>query len=117
MDTASKPCQLRFLADMHAACEERIRLAHKNAAAAASHLEQCVRQCAGKAMTVNFVTAAQIAKKVTPATFSFNLPVPAHLEGDSVAAAALVSLPAPAMCERACVKVVYPPPCLNVDRL
>lgn len=78
-DTASKPCQLRILNDMHTRCEERVRKAHAVAVKTSRHLEDVVRECSGRTMLVNFVTTSQINKGVTPATFSFNLPVPAHL--------------------------------------
>lgn len=61
--------------------------AHKNAVGAAKLLCQSIGQRSGHAMAVNFVTDAQIAKGVTPATFSFNLPPPAHLKDNSEALA------------------------------
>eukprot|EP00808_Paulinella_micropora_P021635 g7237.t1 len=53
--------------------------AHQNAHFAAGLLADAVRKHSGKPMQVNFVTPAQIAKDVLPATFSFNLPAPPHM--------------------------------------
>jgi len=76
MDTCSKNCQLRILNDMHAKCEERVQMAHENAKVAFKFLEESVLRRSGQSMAVNFVTAQQMKKGVTPATFSFNLPAP-----------------------------------------
>jgi len=89
VDTSSKPCQLKVLAEMHAKCEERVRLAHKNTIAIARHFENTVQKFSGQTMKVNFVTESQMAKGVTPATFSLNLPAPVHMKDDRAALAAL----------------------------
>jgi cystathionine beta-lyase/cystathionine gamma-synthase len=89
LDTASKSCQLAVLNSRNGKVEERIRAAHDNAALAAAYIEACVARLSGQEMKVNFVTEAQIAKNVVPATFSFNLPVPAHLAEDTKALADL----------------------------
>ena len=85
----SKDCQLETLNSWHGKAEERVLQAHANARAAARHLEATFLALSGKEMEVNFVIDAQIEKGVTPATFSFNLPAPAHMEGDCDALAAL----------------------------
>ena len=87
LDTGSKPCQLRILSERHAEVEERVASAHANAVLAADALEAGVLKYSGFNMEVNFVTKEQIAKAVTPATFSFNLPVPASILGNSQATA------------------------------
>ena len=62
---------------MHGQCETRVKEAHENAKVGARFLENTVKYFSkGKKMKVNFVTDEQISKLVTPATFSFNLPVP-----------------------------------------
>ena len=68
---------------MEAKTETRVIGAHKNAVQAAKLLCQSIERHSGHHMDVNFVTPAQIAKGVTPATFSFNLPPPDHLEGNA----------------------------------
>lgn len=88
-DTASKPCQLSILNEMHAKCEDRVKKANANTSEAARHMESAVAEASGQKMLVNFVTQEQIAKSVTPATFSFNLPVPRHLTNNSKACASL----------------------------
>eukprot|EP00462_Mataza_sp_D1_P009943 CAMPEP_0175157560 /NCGR_PEP_ID=MMETSP0087-20121206/22280_1 /TAXON_ID=136419 /ORGANISM="Unknown Unknown, Strain D1" /LENGTH=639 /DNA_ID=CAMNT_0016445203 /DNA_START=15 /DNA_END=1931 /DNA_ORIENTATION=+ len=87
-DSHSKGCQVAILAAQHGQCEERIAAAHKNCVTTAAHLEKTVLKYSGEAMKVNFVTAAQIAKKVTPATFSFNLPRPKGMSQAGVEALA-----------------------------
>ncbi len=83
LDTGAKPCQLAILAQNHFDTECRIQLAHQNAIAAATFLENCVHRFSGATMRVNFVSQTQIAKGVTPATFSFNLPAPVALQHDT----------------------------------
>lgn len=80
MGTISKGSQLQILHDRHMEVEDRVAEAHANAKVAAAHLEDVVRRHSGTAMKVNFVTQVQMDKEVTPATFSFNLPAPAHLK-------------------------------------
>jgi len=88
----SKGCQLRILAARHSECEDRVANAHRNAVTCAAHLEACVLKYTGTAMKVNFVTPQQIAKHVTPATFSFNLPAPGHLPPGKEGATILAGL-------------------------
>lgn len=80
LDTGSWPTQIQILNEEHAGTETRVAQAHSNCTAAARFLEQSVEKHSGRAMKVNFVTAEQIAKGVTPATFSFNLPPPKSLD-------------------------------------
>ena len=83
--TNAKKCQLDTLNAQHEKAEERIANAHANAVVAAQHVEAVVAKLSGQEMKVNFVTKEQIAKNVTPATFSFNLPAPKHMADDSKA--------------------------------
>jgi cystathionine beta-lyase/cystathionine gamma-synthase len=85
LDTTAKPCQLQILVDQHAECEMRIRQAYENCVQAAQHLETCVKSHSGEDMKVNYVTDVQVAKNVTPATFSFNLPAPAAIRNNIAA--------------------------------
>jgi len=75
-DTGAKPCQLKIFNEMHAECELRVQQAHDNCVKAAAAFEKAVEKHSGHPMKTNFVTAEQIRKGVTPATFSFNLPAP-----------------------------------------
>eukprot|EP00457_Paulinella_chromatophora_P004199 gb/GEZN01004209.1/.p1 GENE.gb/GEZN01004209.1/~~gb/GEZN01004209.1/.p1 ORF type:complete len:616 (-),score=74.91 gb/GEZN01004209.1/:127-1974(-) len=88
-NSRAKVSQLKVLVEKHSGVERRVMAAHGNARAAVTFLEQCVERLSGKPMKVNFVTQAQIDKNVTPATFSFNLPAPDHLQSNSRALAAL----------------------------
>ena len=83
LDTGSKACQLVILNEMNAECPARVKAAHENCIAAAAYFEEAVAKASGTAMKTNFVTTSQMAKGVTPATFSFNLPPPAS--GDPAA--------------------------------
>eukprot|EP00750_Incisomonas_marina_P025501 INCI5517.1.p1 GENE.INCI5517.1~~INCI5517.1.p1 ORF type:complete len:711 (-),score=149.77 INCI5517.1:58-2100(-) len=76
LDTRAKNCQLLIFNKMHSECETRVRQAHDNCVRAAAAFERAVERFSGQRMPTNFVTDAQIAKGVTPATFSFNLPPP-----------------------------------------
>jgi len=83
MDTASKACQLAVLARMSGRCAQRVQSAHENCVRASAFFEAAVQRASGCEMRTNFVTRAQIAKGVRPATFSFNLPPPRRLRGNA----------------------------------
>jgi hypothetical protein len=56
--------------------EQRIDLSYLNAVKAVEILDQQILQYSTEKMLIHFVTAEQAARKVKPATFSFNLPIP-----------------------------------------
>lgn len=75
-DTKSKPDQIQILHKMHAGTENRIDLSYINALKAVEILDQQILQYTPEKMFIHFVTAEQAARKIKPATFSFNLPIP-----------------------------------------
>lgn len=76
LDTKSKPDQIQILHQMHAGTENRIDLSYINALKAVDILDQQILQYTPEKMFIHFVTAEQAARKIKPATFSFNLPIP-----------------------------------------
>jgi hypothetical protein len=56
--------------------ETRIELSYINAVKVVEILDQQILQYSPEKMFIHFVNAEQAARKIKPATFSFNLPIP-----------------------------------------